>query len=185
MISRSTQLHISRKPQSTRPRVEELIGRQVDCVSLRRHIGAELKRLNLSGWFDPDDIFQETFTRGLDPNRSGPHGDVLLWLKSIATNFIFDELRKDKLRTGRNVEVVPEHEFSVLVKNSAEDTEFFEAANAYLNSRERQLLQFCRQGLSAEALASASGLPNAKAARDAKWRLVQKLRNLRVALRGE
>jgi DNA-directed RNA polymerase specialized sigma24 family protein len=168
MVSRSARLQISREPQSTRPGVEGLIDRQGHCVQLRRHIGAELRRLNVSGWLDPDDMFQETFVHGLDPDKCGPRGNVLLWLKRIATNCIIDELRKDRLRRGRNVRLVPEHEFSVIVENPAEDAEVLEAANASLNPCERRLFELCRQGLSAEALASASGLPNAKAARDAK-----------------
>lgn len=182
MHNDSSQRNSPGNPRSPRSNVEKLIDDQAASDSLRRHIGAELKRRNACGRLDADDIFQEMFTRGLNLGREGARGNVLNWLKRIATNYIQDELRKGKSRRGRNVEIEPGHESSVLMENTKEVAEILEVASGNLEPGERRFLQLCLQGLSAEALASASGIQSAKAARDAKYRIYRRLRPVLVAL---
>lgn len=182
MTDNSTRLHGNRDPQVPRPSVEELIGCQAVREALGRHIVTELKQRNALRQMDPGDVFQEMYLRARNPGGQGPSGNVVNWLKKIATNYIIDELRKGRLRTRRSGELGPDREPSVLVENTMEVKEVIEAARVALNPRERLLLQLCLRDLSAEALASASGLKNAKAARDAKHRFYRKLRPVLIAL---
>ncbi len=185
MKGRSIRPHINSPKQSSRLAVAELVGRQADCHQLLRHIRAELKRSNAPGRIDHEDVFQEAIVRGLDPNNRGPDGDVLVWLKRIATNYIIDELRKEKSRTGRIEARGREREVSILMRPKTDDSEVIEAAGAYLNQTERQLLNLCLQDSSPQALARTLRLSTAKSATDAKWRLFKKIRNLSAALQGE
>src|SRR3954447_1857828 len=77
MADNSIRLHVACNPRSPRLSVEELVASQPACEALRRHIGAEPKRLEASGWMEPDDVFQEMFTRGLNADREGRRGSVL------------------------------------------------------------------------------------------------------------
>lgn len=182
MTDNSTRLRSTRDPQSPRPSVEELIGCQAVREALGRHIGVELRRRNAFGQMDPGDVFQEMYLRARLRGRQGPRGNVVNWLKKIATNYIIDELRKGRLRTRRNVELGPDHEPSALVENTKEVAEVVEVASGSLNPKERRFLQLYLQDSCAETLASASGLRNAKAATDAKYRLHRKLRHVIVAM---
>lgn len=187
MIGTSTQvnLSLSYRPHSSRARVEEIIESPAASEQLRRHIRAELRRQNTSGRIDPDDVFQHACIRGLDSDRPGPRGDTLCWLKKVASNQIVNELRKQKFLNRCYGEAVEVTEPSVPQDDSAMAAELIGEASASLDESDQRLIELMLQDLPNQVIASKLGFRNKNAARDARYRVKQKLRKLIVGLRGD